>query len=150
LVKPVVLLDSGPLGLLSHSRRAAIIVTCAQWLASLLATGRRVLVPEITDYEVRRELLRLGRTTAVSRLDALARATEYLPLTTPAMRLAAALWAQARQQGQPTAGDNTIDADIILAAQALALGTPDIVVATTNVGHLTRFVPADLWQNIAP
>lgn len=30
------------------------------------------------------------------------------------------------------------------------LGAPQIVVATTNVGHLSRFVPADLWQNISP
>jgi predicted nucleic acid-binding protein len=70
----------------------------------------------------------------VARLDALATAAEYLPITTVAMRLAAELWAQARQQGQPTAGDNTIDADMILAAQALTLGTPDVVIATTNIG----------------
>ena len=67
-----------------------------------------------------------------------------------AMRQAAELWAQARQQGQPTAGDNTIDADMILAAQALTLGTPNVVVATTNVGHLSRFVPAEPWQNVSP
>jgi predicted nucleic acid-binding protein len=148
-VTSVVLLDSGPLGLLCHSRRSAVTVACKQWLASLLAAGRRVIVPEITDYEVRRELLRIGRKTAVIRLDALAQATEYLPLTTTAMRLAAELWAQARQQGQPTAGDNTIDADMILAAQALTLGAPALI-ATTNVGHLSRFVAADFWQNISP
>jgi predicted nucleic acid-binding protein len=148
-VKPAVLFDSGPLGLLCHSR-AAVTAACDQWLADLLSAGRRVLVPEIVDYELRRELLRLGHRGPVARLDALARATEYLPLTTAAMRRAAELWAQARQQGQPTAGDNTIDADMILAAQALTLGTPDVVIATTNVGHLSRFVPAELWQTIAP
>ena len=149
-MKPVVLLDAGPLGLLSHTRRSAVTVACEQWLASLLAAGRRVIVPEITDYEVRRELLRLALTSGILRLDALAQATEYLPLTTVAMRRAAELWAQARQQGQPTAGDNTIDADMILAAQALTLGTPDVVIATTNIGHLSRFVAAELWQNILP
>ncbi|HEV3118012.1 MAG TPA: PIN domain-containing protein, partial [Gemmataceae bacterium] len=121
---PVVLLDSGPLGLLCHSRRSSVTAACQQWLGTLLARGRRVLVPEITDYEVRRELLRIGRKAAMVRLDALAQATEYLPLTTAAMRRAAELWAQARQQGQPTAGDNTIDGDMILAAQALTLGAP--------------------------
>jgi len=64
------------------------------------------------------------------------------------MRQAALLWAQARQQGQPTAGDKTIDGDIILVAQAVTLDIPDVVIATTNVGHLSRFVAADLWQNI--
>ena len=66
------------------------------------------------------------------------------------MRKAAELSALARQQGQPTAGDNTINADMILAAQALTLGAPAVVVATTNVGHLTRFVSAELWQNVHP
>jgi hypothetical protein len=64
------------------------------------------------------------------------------------MRQAAVFWAEARQRGQPTAGDKTIDSDMILAAQGVMLGVSDIVIATTNVGHLTRFVPADLWQNI--
>jgi predicted nucleic acid-binding protein len=147
-VKPVVILDSGPVGLLTHTRQSAVTVACEQWLASLLVAGRRIIVPEIADYEVRRELLRMGRAKAITRLDALAGATEYLPITTAAMRRAAELWAQARQQGQPTAGDNTIDADVILAAQALMLGVPDVVIATTNVGHLSRFVPAELWQNV--
>jgi hypothetical protein len=60
------------------------------------------------------------------------------------------LWAQARQQGQPTAGDKTIDGDMVLIAQAKALEVPDVVIATTNVGHLSRFIAADLWQNILP
>lgn len=150
MVKPLVLFDSGPLGLLCHTRRSSITVACEQWLAALLSAGRRVVVPEITDYELRRELLRIGRRAAIARLDSLSAATEYLPITTAAMRRAAELWAQARHQGQPTAADNTIDCDVILAAQALTLGLPDIVVATTNIGHLSRFVPAALWQNISP
>ena len=73
---------------------------------------------------------------------------EYLPITTTVMRQAAFFWAQARQQGQPTAGDKTIDGDIILVAQAVTLNVADFLIATTNVGHLSRFVTADLWQNI--
>ncbi len=149
-MKPIVFLDSGPLGMLCHSRRSAVTTACEQWFASLLYAGRRVIVPEIIDYELRRELLRISRHRAIVRLDALARIAEYQPLTTVAMRLAAELWAQARQQGQPTAGDNTIDADMILAAQALTLGNSDVVIATTNVGHLSRFVPAELWQHVSP
>lgn len=146
-----ILLDAGPLGLLAAPpSKGGAPVACAQWLASLLSGGARVIVPEVADYEVRRELLRAGKSTSVARLDALAVATEYLALTTLIMRRAAELWAQARQQGQPTAGDNTIDGDVILAAQALSLGTDLRVVATTNVGHLSRFVPAELWHNIAP
>jgi len=65
------------------------------------------------------------------------------------MRQAAKFWAEARQQGQPTAGDKTIDGDMILVTQAITFGTPDVVIATTNVGHLSRFISADLWQNVA-
>jgi len=147
-VSAVVLLDAGPLGLLSNPNRRGQTVACRQWLQALVAARRRVFVPEIADYEVRRELLRANQPKGVAKLDILALRLEYLPLSTAAMRRAAELWAQARQQGQPTAGDNTIDGDMILAAQALTLGTPDLVIATTNVGHLSRFVSAELWQNI--
>jgi hypothetical protein len=81
-------------------------------------------------------------------LDALCTDLVYLPLTTAAMRRAAELWAKARQQGQPTAGDKTIDGDVILAGQLLALEDPTAVIATSNVGHLSRFVPAKLWSEI--
>jgi hypothetical protein len=64
------------------------------------------------------------------------------------MRQAALFWSQTRQQGQPTAGDNTIDCDMILVAQAIQLNEPSFIFGTTNVKHLSRFVPADLWQNI--
>jgi predicted nucleic acid-binding protein len=115
----------------------------------LESAGRRVIVPEIGDYEVRRELNRLRARRSLATLDGLAARFEYLPLTTVVMRLAAELWAQARQGGYPTAPDPALDADVILAAQALSLGVPGVV-ATTNVGHLARFVPADTWQNITP
>jgi hypothetical protein len=72
----------------------------------------------------------------------------YLEIKTPVMRLAAELWARARQRGQPTASDQSLDADVILAAQALLLNDPNVIVATTNVAHISRFVAADLWQNI--
>lgn len=150
MVSAVVLLDAGPLGLLANPKRSAQPAACRRWMAAMQAANRRVIVPEIADYEVRRELLRVGLTLSITLLDALAAQLEYLPLNTAAMRMAAEFWASARQAGQPTAGDKNIDADMILAAQAQALGVPDVVVATTNIGHISRFVPAELWQNILP
>ena len=147
-MSPVVLLDSGPLGLATNPARSPASVACAQWLQRLVVGGTRVILPEIADYEVRRELLRANRVGGLARLDALAELIEYLPLTTAAMREAARLWARARQRGQPTASDRTIDGDMILAAQATTMGISAVVVATTNVGHLSRFVPAELWQTI--
>lgn len=144
----VVLLDAGLIGLVTNPKQSAESTSCIRWLQELVASGIRVIVPEIADYEVRRELLRADKTRGLARLDKLVQSMEYLPITTAAMRQAALFGAQARQQGQPTAGDKTIDGDMILVAQAVTLGVSDVVIATTNVGHLSRFVQADLWRNI--
>ncbi|MEZ2279099.1 MAG: type II toxin-antitoxin system VapC family toxin [Microcoleus sp.] len=144
----VVLLDAGPIGLVTNPKLSPESTLCTRWLQTLITSNIRVIIPEIADYEVRRELLRANKVRGIARLDELANSIEYLPITTAAMRQAAMFWAQARQQGQPTAGDKTIDSDMILAAQAMTLDVVDVVIATTNVGHLSRFATADLWQNI--
>jgi hypothetical protein len=105
VVSHVVLLDAGPLGIATNPRRSRQSVACAQWLQALVTHGARVIVPEIADYEVRRELLRANKVSGLTRLDALARLLEYLPISTAAMRQAAVFWVQARQQGKPTADD---------------------------------------------
>ena len=145
----VVLLDTSVLGIVTNPKRSPLTVACRQWVESLTSDGVQIIVPEIADYELRRELLRVKKKRGLAHLEHLISQIKYLPITTSAMRQAAAFWAQARQQGQPTAGDNTIDCDMILAAQAFTLGVTDFVIATTNIRHLSRFVPADLWQNIS-
>jgi len=145
----VVVLDSAPAGLLARRGGIPIVDACVVWQEDLLAQGIRVILPEVVDYEVRRELVRMNALDSIKRLDRLATILEYLPLTTEAMRLAAQLWGQSRQQGQPTADPKELDGDVILAAQAILLGEADLVVATTNVGHLTRFVAAKSWQDIS-
>ncbi len=74
----------------------------------------------------------------------------YLPITTPAMLKAAELWAIARNQGFPTADDLTLDADVILAAQANILEetADEVVIVTTNVGHLVHFADARKWDEV--
>lgn len=109
-----------------------------------------MILPEIADYELRRKLLHLRlkqprSRTGLTRLDQLAEVLVYLPLSTPIMRRAAELWAQARASGLPTAGEADLDGDIILAAQAqIAGGT----VVTMNPRHLGRFVPVVDWETI--
>jgi predicted nucleic acid-binding protein len=149
LVDRVIFLDTGPLGQITNPKITPANAACVQSYQSHVASGRRIIVPEIADYEIRRELLRANKTPGIARLDGLIQTIDYLPITTAAMRQAAAFWAQARQQGQQTSGDNTIDCDMIPAAQAVTLGASDFIIATTNSKHLSRFVPADLWQNIS-
>ena len=66
-------------------------------MESLLLSGYQIIVPEIADYEVRRELLRAGKTRGLARLDLLKNTLDYLPLTTAVMLKAADLWAQSQK-----------------------------------------------------
>jgi len=144
-----VVLDSTPLGLLCHPRNPPGAAACRHWVSALRAAGRRVIVPELADYEVRRELTRRNSQRALSLLDQWNAQLEYLPVTTLAMRFAATLWAQARNLGVPTAGSRALDGDAILAGQAAALNIA-AVIATGNPAHLARYAPAELWSNITP
>ena len=109
-------------------------------------------MPEIADYELRRELVREGLAPAIQRLDDLADRFGYLPVTKDVWRRAADLWARARNEGYPAAADAALDGDMLLAAQAqlAAEAGHDVVVATTNVKHLDRFIVAELWEKIVP
>jgi hypothetical protein len=60
------------------------------------------------------------------------------------MLKATELWAEARSRGAPTAEAKELDADVILAAQAMQVGGS---VATENVGHLNLFVEAKNWRD---
>lgn len=123
---------------------------CKNWLANLACGGAGVVIPEIADYEVRRELLRAGKDQGLRRLDALKGMLGYAPVTTPVMLKAAEFWAAARKMGRQSADDASLDADMILAAQAAALVTEgnEAVIATTNVRHLSLFASARLWRDI--
>ena len=92
-----ILLDAGPLGLITNPRPSPQAIACRQWLDDWLARGHLARVPEITDYELRRELLRARKTAGLRYLDDLAARIGYLPLTTATMRQAAAFWAYLRQ-----------------------------------------------------
>ena len=62
------------------------------------------------------------------------------------MRRAAELWAEARAEGFSAAHERALDGDVILAAQALSVSGR---VVTRNRKHLSRFVPAMDWTEIA-
>ncbi|MFO0891510.1 MAG: hypothetical protein U0790_20505 [Isosphaeraceae bacterium] len=146
----LVFLDSGPLGLISNPRARARSASCRQWLRDLTTAGVRVFVPEIADYEVRRKLIHLGATAGIRRLDLVKATLDYAPLTTEVVLRAAELWAWARSAGLPTAAPESLDGDCILAGQAILSAGPDdlVTVATDNVGHLSRFLDARLWETI--
>jgi predicted nucleic acid-binding protein len=144
------LLDSTPVGLITNPKATPLAIECQQWLQSLLDRDYHVILTEIIDYEIRRELLRVNKIKSIRRLDDLKSALIYLPITTEVMLKAAQMWAQVRQQGKPTADDKALDGNVILAAQAILIGSEEypVIVATSNPKHLSLFVDARDWQDI--
>jgi predicted nucleic acid-binding protein len=141
-----VMLDSGPLGRLSHAnytRNREI----REWVSMLLDADVAVFLPEIADYEIRRNLIVENLTGSLANLDALPSLLTYVPITTADMRQAAHLWAQSRKVGRSVGDARELNADVILAAQALRLGC---TIATDNVGHLAQFTDARPWSAIKP
>ncbi|HEY9802851.1 MAG TPA: PIN domain-containing protein [Leptolyngbyaceae cyanobacterium] len=133
----VILLDTHPLSAVTHPKAEPKV---RQWLQSLQNTETVIRVPEIADYELRRELLRQGKSKSIARLNQLSQNC-LIPLTPETMRKAAELWAWVRNQGQPTASNESLDGDVILAAQAI-LQLPsfdEVVIVTTNLKHISRF-----------
>ena len=146
----VVVLDSGPVGMVTNPKATPLALDCQLWLSSLEQKGYEAILPEIADYEVRRELLRAGKLTGIRQLDQLKLLITYIPITTQVMLLAAQLWAEARRAGRPTADPKELDGDVILAAQAILVASEgnEVIVATTNLGHLSQFVDAREWRVI--
>lgn len=148
----IVVLDASTLGLLSNPKQTTEALAYRSWVRMLVQARHRVVVPEIADFEVRRELLRAGKVRGLRRLNSTVEALRYLPITTGIMRRAAELWAEARRRGRPSADSASLDGDVIIAAAAqfLAAALGDsVVVATTNVRHFEMFVDARRWQDIA-
>lgn len=149
-----IVLDSGPLSLLASPVKTELVERANDWALSLLAAGALLLVPTVADYEVRRELQRLSRNRSLARLDAFEAADPHrvIPITDAVLRIGATLWADSRNRGTPTGDPREPDCDVLIAAQALSLGIPSeqLIVATTNVGHLSQFLTASLWSDISP
>jgi hypothetical protein len=83
-VSRFLVLDSGPLGLITHPQRNSEVIAITEWLSRCVLGGHRVIVPAIIYYELRRELLRAGKTFSVGRLESFVTSTpgRYLPLPT--------------------------------------------------------------------
>ena len=146
-------LDTGVLGIVTHPKAGPESKECVKWLLAILEAGNKVCVPEICDYELRREYNLNSSVNALKNLENLNSQVDYVPIDTKMIRRAAELWAQARRDGNSTADPKELDADVILVAQALLSPKEEIgdrIVATTNVGHLSRFIKADTWRNIQP
>lgn len=146
----VILLDSAPVGLITNPKATPLALQCQQWFLGLSQRSYQVVLPEIIDYEIRRELLRANKLSGIKKLDQLKLEIIYLPITTEVMLKAAQLWAEVRKKGKPTADNQALDGDVILASQALLISNygHQVIVATSNKKHLSLFVDARKWNEI--
>lgn len=83
----VILLDTNPLSKVTHPK---IDPKVQQWLKSLRDTKTFIRVPEIADYELRRELLRERKHKSIEHLNQLSKIC-LIPITPETMRKAAEL-----------------------------------------------------------
>ena len=148
----IVILDSGVLYTLISTSKVKEVTDCQDWFYSLLSRSALVVTSAICNYEVKRELIRRNKVKEINNLNQLKALIDFLPVDEPTLELAAELWAEARNKGMPTADDLSLDADVIICAQyqLLAEEYPGryVVIATTNVKHLSRFTEAKEWQDI--
>lgn len=137
-------IDSGPLGLLSHPdlRRH---LELNRWFVAHYEAGTRFVFPEICDFEVRRNLILERRRRSLRRLNDLHYFGRYLPITTAAMRLAAVLWADLRRTGRSVGHPKELNADVILAAQAIQARA---ILVTNNPRHFPSQLETRTWSDI--
>jgi predicted nucleic acid-binding protein len=95
-VARIIVLDASTLWLAANAPGKPLADRCRAWLKALVAGGAEVFLPEIADYEVRREFLRRNATIGIRRLDSLKVTLDYREITTAAMLQAAEFWALLR------------------------------------------------------
>lgn len=120
------------------------------WFSSS-ETIHSFVIADVTRYEVLRGLLLKGSSAKLRRLNDLLARTIALTIDGATWERAAHIWAEVRKRGLPTAHDQSLDGDAVLAAVAslLAEAGDPVVVATTNVRHLDRLgTDARGWRDI--
>jgi hypothetical protein len=160
----IVFLDTNILGLIAKPTKSFDDSSdesyrVQQWFYGLLSRGVRVVTSTLCDYEFRRGLLEPSDKTnkiapGVIELDTLADTgmLEFISVSREAAILAAQMWIDAQAAGWPTSDKQNIDVDVIISAQCLILQkeTPgqQVIMATTNIRHISRYCEAANWQDI--
>ena len=154
MLSSIVLLDAGLVGLACLEPGRPSAAAFHGWLQAMLTSKADVYIADLTRYEVRRELVRIGAAAKLRRLDRLCDLLVNAPVTAEAWERAGEFWAAVRRAGRPTASPEALDAAAILAGVAATIGQPGdaVIVATTNVRHLNWFpgVDARAWPDVAP
>lgn len=145
----VVLLDSGPLGEIISPKPKGYI---KDWLSFIKQNKISLRVPEIIDYEIRRNLILSNLGKSERRLNQYRNRKEFIHLNSEILICACEIWAELRRIGQPTASKERLDIDVLLIAQAISQtdSFEEVIIVTTNVKHLIRCIEYGIqvwdWQ----
>lgn len=108
---------------------------------TVLERGEPVYLSAVVYYEVKRGLLHVGATNQLRHLDENFKSVlQWVTVSDAAWDRAAYLWADCRRQGRP----HDDDGDLLIAAQAIALGA---VVVTRNTRDFANLrVNVEDWE----
>ncbi len=157
----IVILDSNILGLIiaplstnfeKEEGKYKQARECIYWFQNLLSRGAYVTVPDICDYEIRRELIRINSFESLDNLKGLRNVINFQELTFNVLTEAAEIWAIARNSNQPNKSIQNIDVDCIIAAHWRLLKNEypgrEVIVATENIKDFQSFSDCSSWKNI--
>jgi hypothetical protein len=156
----IVFLDTNILGLICNKNISFDeCQQCKKWFDTLFLRGVRIVTSDLCHYEVMRGLIgsSIRSNEAAPGIKSLELLKvngflEFLPVSTEALDLAANLWARAFTSGQTTRDEKDIDIDIIISAQYQLLRDEfpgqQVIMATTNLKHLSIFCDAANWRDI--
>ncbi|MBD1912873.1 MULTISPECIES: nucleic acid-binding protein [unclassified Leptolyngbya] len=118
---------------------------CKQWFEARQDESFLFGIPEICDYECRREYFQNRSIVSIQRLDKLTQRTDrlvYWRLTTGIVHKAAQLWGEARNKGIVLADKKSLDGDVLLIATAINIveeTEEKVIIATTDESDLSNF-----------
>jgi predicted nucleic acid-binding protein len=152
----IIFIDSNILGQLCSPNSTDDLAILENWFERSLSRCT-VVSSMVCDYEVRRGLLLTQKQGIIASglplLDDLHQLIDFLPVDKTVWTLAVDIWARARASGQPTAGERNLDADMVICAtwQDLATRYPgqEVIIATTNIRHLSRFANVTKWEDLS-
>lgn len=135
----IILLDTGVLGKICNPKPVRNVQEFLDFLKE--EKNIDIIVPEICDYELRRNLLLENLDKSIRKLNKFRRIDQLLFFDTNTMIIASEIWSDIRKQGNPTENKDSLDGDVILAAQAYQMKAyyEEVIVLTTNPKDIVKF-----------
>jgi hypothetical protein len=146
----LIILDSAPLGFICNPKNKDSYRKLSNFAKSL---NFSIGVPEIIDYELRRNFELENLQKSISLLSQFHQRDQLILLESEDLIRAAELWAWCRKQGSTTTENKGIDIDVILVSQALSQKNnfDKVVILTIDIGDLSVFCDLGLhlwdWKN---